>query len=106
MGGRTFGYRVFPAPAGVPEPTLRPDERVYVWQWGRSQRTESGRATVVAGAATPAAADQQPAPAAAQQPAAAAPSKRQPESLCRQKWLQRQQESSHATGWQPQVDRA
>ena len=106
MGGRTFGYRVFPAPAGVPEPTLRPDERVYVWQWGRSQRTESGRATVVAGAAAPAAAAQQPAPAAAQQPAAAAPSKRQPESLCRQKRLQRQKESSQAPGWQPQVDRA
>ena len=53
MGGRTFGYHVFLAPAGVPEPTLRPDERVYVWQWGRSQRTESGRATVVAGAAAP-----------------------------------------------------
>lgn len=77
MPPRSFGYSVFPAPAGVAEPALRAGERVYIWQWGATRRVE-GRATVVSSSA------------------GAAPVQHS----------QRSQKSQKEAGWQPQVDRA
>lgn len=103
---RSFEYQLFPPPAdtaaGQPllqpnalQPPLQPQERVYVWQWGRSQRV-NGHATVLSCSEGAVEKDEAP---------LCAPEQRKG-SECRRKRHQRQRESSQAPGWQPEVPRA
>lgn len=97
---RSFEYQLFPPPSGTAgQPPLQPQERVYVWQWGRAQRA-NGHATVLSCSEGAAEEDEAP-PCAAEQQQQRAQQRRSSE--CRRKRLQRQRVSSQAPGWQPEV---
>lgn len=99
---REFSYYIFPSPAAAgPEAPLQPDEEVYVWQWGRAQRTR-GRATVlsrceVAGAGGATRRSEAP---RRQETAQIRSQAQQDSPLCKCKKRHRM-----SSGWQPQVDR-